>query len=85
MIDDKNTQIRIIFIMNHKNTINIMYLVRCCGGEQTFRKNIQHDTLPPCHVAHDEFSRNCIYREEKRRGIAMAPYFTKYLRTQYRR
>jgi hypothetical protein len=59
MIDDKNTQIRIIFIMNHKNTINIMYLVRCCGGEQTFRKNIQHDTLPPCHVAHDEFSRNC--------------------------
>jgi hypothetical protein len=41
MIDDKNTQIFIGFIINHKNTINIIYLLGFCGGEQTFLENIR--------------------------------------------
>ena len=46
IIDDKNTQIVIVFIITHKNTINIMYLVAvACGGEQTFRENIHPPPL----------------------------------------
>jgi hypothetical protein len=41
MLDDKNTQIFIGFIINHKNTINIIYLLGFCGGEQTFLENIR--------------------------------------------
>ena len=40
MIDVKITQIFIVFIINHKNIINIVCLVRLLWWQQTFRENI---------------------------------------------
>ena len=51
---DKTTQIFIVFIIIHKNTINTIYF-RLCGGEQTFRENIH----PPCHVSTRSFREDC--------------------------
>jgi hypothetical protein len=47
MIDDKNNKYLRIFIINHKNTINIIYLVRLLCGEQTFRENIHPLSCSP--------------------------------------
>jgi hypothetical protein len=137
MIDDKNTQIFIVFIINHKHSINIVYLVRflwwrtnvswkyppplacsprgvftnlrvtfellllkfwqdnCIGRFspfkynqcfQFFRLGLFYNELLLDTVIKIHRKRRCgIYRAKKRRAIAMAPYFTKYRRTQYRR
>jgi hypothetical protein len=58
IIDDKTTQIFIVFIINHKNTINIMYLVRLLWPVVANKRFVKIFT-PPCYVAHEEFSRTC--------------------------
>jgi hypothetical protein len=52
MIYDEITEKFIVFTINHKNTINITYLV----GLLWWRTNVSWK-YPPGHVAHEEFSR----------------------------
>jgi hypothetical protein len=46
MIYDKTNKYLRIFIINHKNTINIIYLVGLLGGKQTFHENIRPPPPP---------------------------------------
>jgi hypothetical protein len=53
MIYDKTTQIFIVFIINHKNTINTIYLVRLLW----WRTNVSWKYSPPLSCVHEKFSR----------------------------
>jgi hypothetical protein len=57
MIYDKNNKYFRIFIITHKNTMYIMYLVRLLHVVAVAIKRFD----PPCHVAHEEFSRTCAW------------------------
>ena len=57
MIYDKNNKYLRSFVINHKNTINTIYLVMFlsfCGGEQTFRENIHP---PPVMCPREVFAK----------------------------
>jgi hypothetical protein len=51
--------------------INLVMLLTCCGGEQTFRENIH----PPCHVSTRSFREDCAWPQRLPPPQALREHF----------